>query len=506
MPRAARIILLLLLVLGGTHALAHSHGGSEYIPPWDGHKGLGEVSIDTSAQSAEAQRWFETGMKLFYSFEYTQAGYAFHQAQMLEPDFALAYWGEAMSHLRFLWYMNDFDKANKIQQRMLENISQDKLTPFEKDLLKALDILLDEKGRDHYAKDPQSIFMKFKNHMQAMNKHYPNNADVMTLYTMAILSTRHGLFDLDVNHEGGEIALQGFAQFPNHPGLIHMVIHSYEDSITPSKAKEAALVYDQVAPRALHALHMPTHYYFAEGMWPEVVAQNIKSWNASLQRMQDLKLTDEYLEFHSAAYLVEGRLNLEQYDEAYAFIQEINTKNESGARNGDLARMLAHYFVQAPSNTEAYKALLEIELSKEHTGKERYGEYLFGRAYAYYQLRDEEKLKETMRAYNKDVMDGIGQYHASVQDPVMIMNLSLDAMALNLLGRTDEAIETQRKAVYIEQFGHFERHVPKPAHELLADMLSEQKRFDEAHYYYKRTLDYNKNRTAALKGLSKKTN
>ena len=494
------VFMALALSLVMPTALAHTHGGGATIPPWHGHDGLGELSIETSAHDPAAQQWFETGLKLLYSFEYDQARFAFHQAQMAEPSFALAYWGEALTHLRFLWYDNNFTQASEVFERMHANTEAKELTPLERDLIAGLAILLDENGRSLPAKNPDSIFMRFKAHMLSVYEQHPTQADVMTFTAMAIMSTRHGLFDTDVNHEAGTIARKGFASNPTHPGLIHMVIHSYEDSFTASQAKGAAEVYDQVAPSALHALHMPTHYYFAEGLWSAVVAQNNKSWGASLQRQKDLNLSDAYLEYHSAAYLVEALLHLQRYDEAYAMIQTVASKTESGARNGDLARMLAVFWVQAPPDSAAYRELLTLTLSPEHTGRERYGEYLFGRAYAFYQLKDRANLTKTQSAYQAQVMKDIAGFHESVQDPVRIMGTSIDVLMADLAGDPRKAIILARQAVNDEVHMHFERHVPKPTHELLADLLLKQQRKDEAYYYYRRTMDYHKNRTLAVMG------
>src|SRR4030095_8306587 len=64
---------------------------------------------------------------------------------------------------------------------------------------------------------------------------------------------------------------------PDHPGIAHYVIHSFDYPALAKDALPAARAYAKIAPSSPHALHMPSHIFTRLGLWPESIASNIDS-------------------------------------------------------------------------------------------------------------------------------------------------------------------------------------------------------------------------------------
>ena len=110
------------------------------------------------------------------------------------------------------------------------------------------------------------------------------------MYALAILGTCEGKRDYPTYMKAAAIAEEVFAKNPLHPGAVHYLIHSYDDPVHAPLGMRAARVYAKIAPAAGHALHMPSHIFFASGMWEEAAASNEAAWKASLDRADRKKL------------------------------------------------------------------------------------------------------------------------------------------------------------------------------------------------------------------------
>jgi hypothetical protein len=279
---------------------------------------LGEIKFEVTGKP-EAQPAFIKGMLLLHSFEYTDAAEAFQEVKTLDPDFVMAYWGEAMTHNHPLWQEQNFDKGIEILNA-LDPTPEGRIvkakTDIEKDFIGGINILYgpgDKATRD-------SIYAEY---METLYKKYPGNDEVASFYSLALNGWGTTDTDKKIMEKAATIANEVLARNPNHPGALHYVIHAYDDPKYAELALATANKYAEVAPDAGHALHMPTHTYLALGQWDKVVSSNIVSWDAERARKERKKLDNNALAYHAYHWLQYGQLQLGEKDKAKAMVDSM---------------------------------------------------------------------------------------------------------------------------------------------------------------------------------------
>ncbi len=274
---------------------------------------FGSITFPTSGAPA-AQGAFLTGVKALHNFQFDEAAVAFTQAQAADPQFAMAYWGEAMSHNHPLWAQQDIPKAKAALDRLAPThearLAKAKL-PKEKQYLEAQQVLYFGAG-DKLARD-----IAYSNALAQMYAQYPGDHEVATFYALALLGqVRPGDAGFRRQALAASIAEQIFKANPNHPGAAHFIIHAFDDPDHAPLALEAANAYATIAPSAAHALHMPSHIYVQRGMWAQVAASNVVAYKAAVDLNAKLKLAEGREDFHTLGWLGYANLMLGQFDEA----------------------------------------------------------------------------------------------------------------------------------------------------------------------------------------------
>ena len=271
MNRRAAIVLFATLLVAGLNSRAQSE--------------LGTIDFPTSG-SAAAQPAFLKGVLLMHSFEYDDAKEAFQEAQKADPGFAMAYWGEAMTYNHAVWQQTAPDLAKAALARLAptpEARLAQAPTAKEKDWLASLDALYGH--GEKLARD-----LAYADAMRRMHEKYPADNEVAAFYALALLGTSHGGRDFGIYMKAAAIVEQVYSTNPQHPGAAHYLIHSYDDPIHAPLGLRYADAYSKIAPAAAHALHMPSHIYFALGRWDEAAAINERSVKAADARIAEKKL------------------------------------------------------------------------------------------------------------------------------------------------------------------------------------------------------------------------
>jgi len=260
LARRARFGLAALLVA----ACAASQAATESI------EGLGALDFPTSTKSPAAQTAFVRGMLLLHVFEYPRAEKAFQQAEKLDPDFAMAYWGEAMTATHALWNQ-DNAAAGRAALAKLSATPQERAakagTAREKAWLGAVEALFGPGSlaeRDH----------GFLDAMEAIAKASPQDDEAQLFLALALLGVTRGDRNIDNYLRAAEICKGVLAHNPQHPGAAHYWIHGMDDPEHAARALPAARVLAKIAPDAGHAQHMVSHIFMALGMWNDVVEAN----------------------------------------------------------------------------------------------------------------------------------------------------------------------------------------------------------------------------------------
>ena len=231
---------------------------------------LGETRFANSG-AAGAQGPFLRGLLLLHSFEYDDAREAFQEARRLDPGFAMAAWGEAMTHNHPVWMRQDRDAA----RAALDGADRSGITDRERAYLEAADVLFALEGSKEARDDAFALAMA------DLAAAYPDDLDARALYALALLGTAHEGRDFETYMRAAAVAEEVFDANPRHPGAAHYLIHAYDDPVHAPLGLRPARVYDEVAPAASHALHMPSHIYLALGLWDDVASMNRRSYEAA---------------------------------------------------------------------------------------------------------------------------------------------------------------------------------------------------------------------------------
>src|SRR5271167_2836293 len=230
---------------------------------------LGEVSFENSGAAA-AQAEFLRGLAQLHNFEYDDAALHFREAQKIDPGFAVAYWGEAMTKNHGVWHEQDQRAALEILSRLgaTPAARQAKApTQREKLYLGAVDTLYGDGSKEQRDQ-------KYMGDMARLHQRYPADVDATAFYALAILSSAEQGRDFAIYMRAAAVLEEVFPLHPRHPGVVHYLIHCYDDPIHAPLGLRPARIYAQIAPDAGHAQHMTSHIFLALGMWDEVVRAN----------------------------------------------------------------------------------------------------------------------------------------------------------------------------------------------------------------------------------------
>jgi len=260
---------------------------------------LGRISFPTSGAAA-AQTAFVRGVLFLHNFEYDEAIEQFRQAQKIDPGFAMAYWGEALSYNQPLWRNESVDKARAVLARLgpTPAARQAKAsTVREKGYLDAVEKLFG-------VGDQASRLKAYADRMGALHAQFPDDDEAAAFYALALLGTiPEGDRNQPVSLKAGNIALAILKKNPEHPGANHYALHAFDDGEHAALALDAARMYARIAPASSHARHMPSHVFLTLGMWDEAAAADESAFAASVDLAKRKGLSASQYDFHALSWL-----------------------------------------------------------------------------------------------------------------------------------------------------------------------------------------------------------
>lgn len=232
------------------------------------HEGHGEAVASAAARPADA---YARGLYLLHNFEYPSAAAAFRDAQRADPGNVMAFWGEAMTHNHPLWAEQDADAGRAVLARLGPSAEARRAktrSPREAAWLDAVEALY---GSGSKVERDRAYHRK----MQALFEADRNDIDARTFYALATLGLANEGRDTALYMRSAALLEEAYSKHPDHPGLLHYMIHSYDDPAHAPLGERAAARYASVAPDAGHAQHMVSHIYLALGRWAEVERTNL---------------------------------------------------------------------------------------------------------------------------------------------------------------------------------------------------------------------------------------
>ncbi len=501
-----RALLFLICLLVPQPALTSNLDAP--APESDGR--LGKTDFPTSG-AAEAQPHFLRGLLNLHSFEYNDARAAFRKAREIEPGFAMAAWGEAMTQNFPIWLREDL-AAGRQALSSLAPTAEERLalapTEREKGYLQAVEVLFgdgDKRQRDTAYRDA----------MAELAARFPDDLDAAAFHALAILGTCHEGRDIPTYMQAAAVAEEVFSKNPAHPGAAHYLIHSYDDPVHAPLGLRPARIYAELAPAATHALHMPSHIFLALGLWDEVASSNEDSWQASVTKFEREGLPVDRKSFHALLWLEYAYLQMGRHDKArelLAIMEQDHETSGSTHTRSYLATMRAHYLVETGrwqedidvpdfdglELTPVASVLLMQGMSALHRGDVETA----AARLAELRQRRQDVIAE---ATESQPADG---YAPSVKLRTLeaqIMELELGGLVNLARGEVDQGLEQLAQAAELEQTAAFGFGPPvpaKPALELYGEKLLELGRAAEAREQLEKALARSPGRTHSVRALA----
>lgn len=476
---------------------------------------LGKFAFETSC-SVPANDRFQQGIGWLHSFEYEQAARSFALAGEADPGCAIAQWGIAMSQYHPLWAPPTKAELEKASIAIAKAHGLPARSQREQAYLAAIETFY----RDHDRLDHGTRVLAYSAAMEALHQRYPQDEEAAVFYALSLIAA--GTIDKDPNFTkeklAGAILNRVLTLEPNHPGVAHYLIHSFDYPPLADLALPAARRYAAIAPASPHAQHMPSHIFVRLGLWDEAITSNIASEASARAAAQAQGLPDSSSErLHAMDYLAYSYLQTGQDKAAEKVAEELNAIQ--GAGPPILATAFAATAIPARLLLERRKwkeaALLELkdnvrDLAPLTQFKWAGAHVRFARTIGAVRSGDISLARKELaglRAIEQSLTIPAGTYDWRTQ--VAIERQIAEAWLAQSEGRANEALRLMRAVADLDDSTEKHPVTPGailPAREQLGELLLEQGRAAEALTEYEISLRRAPRRLAGLYGAARSAN
>lgn len=448
----------------------------------------------------EAREQLRVGLSALHDFWYPEARRRFREARRLDPELALAYWGEAFSfHYPFGFSGGSPDSVRAAVERFASTPrarAERARTERARRWLAALNSL----AGDGSERERRAAFARG---MREVAEAYPTDPEAWAFYAAALLGTAQNIRAVpEIREEIARAADRALALEPRHPGALHYKIHALDTPETAARALDAARTYLEVSPESSHAIHMPSHIFFQLGMWEEAVEANRRAWRASERWVEEAGRSPEDRDYHAADFLHYALLQLGRVAEARRWSEETARLAEETGDGG--LRWHAAVWAARERIERADWGAAELPESGYASRHELVAKGLdAARSGAPERARS---LHERAEAEASDR----GDQGSSAIYPAQRWRLAerlLAAVVAGSEGRSEVALTALEEATRIEDEElpppNETPDPPKPPLELAGEILLAEGRTDEAVTAFRGALDRRPGRVRALVGLAR---
>jgi tetratricopeptide (TPR) repeat protein len=484
------LLLISFLALPAAFASEQSSGES-----------LGTVSFAVSCAPA-VQTSFMRGVALLHDFWYQEAQRQFEEIAKADPHCAMAHWGTAMSFYHQIWDRPDDGTVAKGWREMQAAQAHPAKSAREREYVAALS--------DFYRPGPLDYQVRVEAYAAAMGKlyrDYPADTDAGAFYALSLLASQAPNDDsLTLNRKAMAVLTPLFAQYPDHPGVVHYIIHACDTPALAQDGLAAAKHYGEIAASAPHAVHMPGHIFARLGMWQADIDANVGSVAAS-HTAESRKQSGAMDQFHSDDFLVYAYLQSGQearakavLDDSAAAIAHFETMSDMGDHY--MTGMFPYFRTKLPIiynlelrdwNTAA--ALQAVAGAPPETQTLTY----WARTVAAGHLHQAQQAQANLNDYDAviaKIRQGRHAYFADSTGARIERGEMLAWIAFAENNSADALKWMQEAADLQDKVGQGE--VDIPAREMLADILLELGRPQDALAEYKKALVLSPNRFNGL--------
>jgi hypothetical protein len=482
-----------LFVLAAVHVPVqeHQHGAK-----------LGIVTFENSCAPA-VQAGFGYGMAQLHSFEFGPAIDAFTAVAKTDTSCGIALWATALAQ-----WGNPFSAALKpagqvqsARATLERAAATGAKTERERDYIAALAPLYDRAE----SVDQRTRMRNYRDAMARLAAKYPKDPEAAAFYALALAGAADPADKSYVDQlKAGAMPEQLWRAHPEHPGLAHYIIHSYDVPALAPKAVAAARRYARIAPDAPHALHMPSHTFTRLGYWQDSIDTNVLSAAAAR------KVGSTYEELHATDYQVYAYLQSGQDAAARRLVDLAAARlGQPEGRAGAAPPVAADYALAAIPARYALErgdwaaaATLAVRASSV-----AYADALtwFARAIGASRIGDTAATRAAVGELEKAVDRLRADKEGYWAEQVTIQKLGASAWLALAEGREAEALATMREAADREDRTEKAAVTPgplAPARELLGEMLMQVKQPKAALAEFQKVMGKEPNRFRAIAGAA----
>jgi tetratricopeptide (TPR) repeat protein len=443
------------------------------------------------------QKPFERGVALMHSFEFEQSDLQFQEIARQDPHCAMAYWGQAMSIYHQLWSRptrTDLKDGSALlrQARLAKPPTQ-----RENDYINALSVfyqgypnLSHEKRVGAYAKA-----------MEKLPQRYPNDLEAAVWYALALLAADYDDPEQQNRKKAIELLTRLFEQAPDHPGIAHYLIHACDQPQFAAQGLAAAQKYAAIAASSPHAVHMPSHIFARLGLWQDDIKSNLAAIEVANAQAAHMEVIHHKL--HAMDFLEYAYLQIGEDDKARAIVDQVlsmpKDEGENGGEYYNYAR--AEFPALLALETRQWKQALALEPPNKI---EPWNQAItfWAKAVAAGHLRDAASARAAVSQYNAMVGKVRKSKTPYEADNMETYQEEAHAWLAFAQGKNEEALK-RLGAVADDQDETGKGEVELPAREMLADMLLEMNRPEEALVEYEKSLTIDPNRFNGLSGAAR---
>jgi len=518
--RAVMKFLSFLLLVGALAIAALPQDKQHDHPNVVPEEGFGRVHMDVSC-SATLGADFDRALALLHNFWYVRALERFNEVSNNDPGCAMAYWGAAMTYNHPFW-----DPPSQADERaawalVQKGLSASEASPRERLYLAALAALY----RDAGAGSKSTRDQNYRDAMARAYAQYPDDETAL-FYGLSILGAiPEGAQGFEQQGQAANLFEAVYIRHPDHPGVLHYLIHAYDDPVHAEQGLKAARAYAQAAAAVPHALHMPSHIFTRLGYWDESAATNLKGWEVSEADVRRAGESGAYRDFHNLTYLEYAYIQLGHFRDAqrtvdivtaqYQALPDKKTAPDTPELESRHVRgrtiyavpdrvvyayfdMLTRLVVEAGRWNEVTKIPL-VTSSRDFLAAKLQWEAKAAEA------RGDAKTAEASAAKLVTLSQEPGQ-HPFAKLIITLQAKEAEAFAAQAAGPASSAVTKLKEAVAIEDSIDDLSQPPYPvipATELCGYLLLELNQPREATTYFQKTLKRTPNRPKAIIGLAR---
>ena len=476
---------------------------------------LGRVNFSISC-TEQARKQFNLAVAWLHSFEYEDAEKTFAEVTVNDPRCGMGHWGVAMSNYHPLWAPPTGAELQKGWDAVVKAKSVGAQTERERDYIAAIELFY----KDFDKLDHRARVLAYTDAMERLYGRHPSDNEAGVFYSLALIAK--GMMAGDKNYlnekKAAQILNRVLASEPEHPGVAHYMIHSYDYPALAHLALPAARSYAKIAPSSAHAQHMPSHIFTRLGLWQEAIDADLNAKAAAKAYAARNKMPGAWDEqLHAMDYLTYAYLQGAQDKKALDVLEELSRIQRVDPPNLKVAysstAIPARYALERRQWGEAAKLPLHpAALEAFPWQRFRWAEahIHFARAIGAARTGDTSAARlevERLAEIQNSLPETKGDYDWAKQ--VKIEHQAAAAWLAHAEGKRDEALRLMRAAADLDDATDKHPVTPGsiiPSRELLGELLLELKQPAAALQEFEIALRSAPNRFNGLYGAARAAN